>query len=1133
VRGVRAALALRERVGEIAASLGGRFSAGLRLRAGVHVGAVVAQRSRDAARSFRITGQPADIAARLAAAADSDTILVSPETRRMVAPFVHTEAAHPVAVHGDGTSVVPHRLLRASDVRSRLEGALLAGLTPFVGRTRERLTLRHQIDATVRGEGQFTIVVGEAGAGKSRLLHELRDMAAAQELRVVVGRCDAYGRSTAFLPFIDAAIDILRLPEGGSIPERHEAVVAGARAIDRSLEESLALYLALLAIPSAAHPVPELLHGDQFQSAMLGAIAALFTLGSRSAPAVLLLEDWHWADDASHAALMQLAEIVPAFPLLIVVTARPDASVDWGTGEHQTLLHLAPLDGTASGEIACAVFGANRIAPALVAQLHERTGGNSFFLEEVCVALREEGSVTVQDGQAAASDSAVTVHVPETVQGVLRTRMDRLDQDTGEILRVAAVIGREFTRGVLEDVVESTAELGRALERLKSSGLVQQTAIVPEPAYRFKHALTQEVAYDSLLEHQRTSLHAAVGHAIVARYAARLDEHVDLLAHHFSSAEAWEDAVRHGVLAADRASGLGRNADALQTLERVEEWALHLLDDDARRDLLADVLFRQERLSEMLGLRTRQLAIVESLIALLAPHGPSARLAQVYLRQGDANTLLNRYEAAERALETALRISRDRADGPGERNALRSIALLRSHQGRHADALERIEQVLALGQHAGDTRAQAGDLATMGNVLRALGELPRALSVLEAALERTEVSDNRTRYGALLHVIGNVYRDMGKADTALEYFWRTRAFMPDTVYASFTLPSIAHIQLQQGHVAQAIRTYEESVAMNRKVSYADGLALSCRALGEVLVGLARNDEAVPYLTESATLFAQIEDWQNEALMWRRLATVYEQLQRPELARATWERMRAIHHANENSACEVDALEGIARAERQLAAPVEDVVARYDEALSIALRQGDRPRELAIRNSLGIAHWQRGAYGDAVRQYELALRVCRETGDRVHEGLILNSLGACLNRLRRWDEAQTTLAEAIRVTAETGEMKLQAHALAALAEVCIGRGRVDDAIVHLTASLAFRRLLDDRRGEGWMQQRLAVAYGMNATTMSQAAVARDEALRIASEIDDSALQEAVQQLGPPQFTSPTSVNQANAALHHRT
>ncbi|MEJ7812216.1 MAG: tetratricopeptide repeat protein [Gemmatimonadaceae bacterium] len=397
-----------------------------------------------------------------------------------------------------------------------------------------------------------------------------------------------------------------------------------------------------------------------------------------------------------------------------------------------------------------------------------------------------------------------------------------------------------------------------------------------------------------------------------------------------------------------------------------------------------------------------------------------------------------------------------------------------------------------------------------------MGQPTRALAALQSALERTDLAEYVVRDGgfvALPFVIGTVYLDLGDHDMALAYFRRAAAqavgqHLP--INASFSLTTIAHLQLQQGHVEEALATYRQAVEMNRKARYADGSAHACRSLGEALVGLDRHEEALPHLGEAAALFAQLEDRANEAVMWRRLAAVHERLGAPEEAREAWGRVRELHRAAMDVAGEAEAAEGMARAERRLPAAAENVVARYEEALALAARAGDRRRELTLHNSLGIVHWERGAYADAARHYEAALRLCRDAGDRVHEGLMLNSLGATLHRLGRLDEARTALGEGVRVTKETGERQLQAHALATLGEVCLASGRLDEAHSSVDASLALRRALGDRRGEGWMFERLSRVRAA-AGAHDAARDAADAGLAIAHEIGDETLRAAVARL----------------------
>ena len=191
--------------------------------------------------------------------------------------------------------------------------------------------------------------------------------------------------------------------------------------------------------------------------------------------------------------------------------------------------------------------------------------------------------------EAVVNGSADALQLPDSVQAVIRSRLDRLHPDGREVLRVASVIGREFARQVLRDAMGG-ADLTGAIERLKNAGIIQQIRVVPDPVYRFKHVLTQEVTYESLLEHQRKALHQAVGRAIERCHSGSFEEPLELLAYHFSRAEAWAEAIDYGRRAAGRATELSQFADALNMLERVQSWLMRLTDEPARRDRIADVL---------------------------------------------------------------------------------------------------------------------------------------------------------------------------------------------------------------------------------------------------------------------------------------------------------------------------------------------------------------------------------------------------------------------------------------------------------------------------------------------------------------------------------------------------------------
>jgi len=1105
LRAVRAALELHARIRSLLAG------AGIRLHSGVHTGALVAQRLRSGDRRFRLTGAPVDVATRLASLAGDDAVLLSPDSYRLVAGWVSAEPLAPLALRPDAAPVTPWRVTGESAPDSRLGLAGRARLSPLAGRDRELQSLDELLASTEQGEGAFAAIIGDPGAGKSRLLLELRQRVVGGRAQLIAGRCDAYGGTTPFIPFAQALRELLGIAAAPAVISAAQ-VAEAVRTVDPSLEASLPLLNALLGVESADHPLPRHLQGEHLQAAMLESLAALLVLQARHRPVVLLLEDWHWSDEGSRRALERLAEIAPAHRLLLVATCRPDSGIEWRTGDRGLVLRLRPLSLDGSTDIIGGVLGAARVAPGLAQQLHERTGGNPFFLEETCQALLEQGLVGVRAGEAVALEAAALLQLPETVQAVIRTRLDRLTPETRDMLRVASVIGREFTRAVMDELTDAAHDGTRQLDELQRAGLVQQTSVAPDAAYRFKHALTQEVAYDTLLEHQRITLHGRVATAIEARYAERLDEHREHLAHHYGRSGQWLDATLHGLRAADRSLGLSQFTDALAMLDRTRPWIERLVDDDRRRHLLVDLLFRQERVCETLGLRARQLLLVEELITLLAPHAGSGELAEAYLRQGDVFTLLRRFDAADRSLATALRLSRELEDRARERNALRSFGLLRSHQGRYEEAVDTLEHALALDTELGEAGAAAGDVASLGNVLRKMGRPHDAIRALEETRARLTPESDPTKWCTVLTVMASAYRDLGDDATALRYLQdvsETALARGLPIMASFSLPAIAHIQLQQGHVEEALTTYRRAADLSRRARHADGLAQSLRSLGEVLLGLGSQEEAIPHLREAAGIFAQLEDHESESVLNQHMATAHERCGRPADAHALWERVRARCETSGDPAGEAAALEGIARCARSSGVR-EPAIAMYERALDRAVSAGDRKREATLRNTLGLLRWEDGAYLEALRQYEAALRLCRDGGDRVHEGLILNSVGATLLKLRRYDEARTAVEEAARLNAATGEQRLEAHSHAILGDALVESGRLDDARHAFERSLALRPSIGDRRGEGWMHERIARALlGMQLPDQAQdARKALDAARAIADDIGDAALRAAV-------------------------
>jgi tetratricopeptide (TPR) repeat protein len=886
--------------------------------------------------------------------------------------------------------------------------------------------------------------------------------------------------------------------------ERSDRVIARIRALDASLEPYLPLLLRVLSVNSDSHALPRHLHGEHLQVALLDALATLVGVLTRRRPLVVLIEDWHWADAGSRAALSRTAELVGTSPLLLIVTSREEqAGTDWLSGI--TRLHLARLDFDASVAIMQAVLGVRGLANPLARRLYERAGGNPFFLEQMCAALLEQQMVTVRDGEALVDDGDGSLLLPETVQGVIRARLDNLDAHAVETVRVASAIGWEFDHALLAEVVAADVDLGPAIAALETAGLIQQTSVAPTIRYRFTHALTQEVCYDSLVGHQRKTLHGAIGRALASTHADRTDDGAALLAYHFGRAEEWPAAIRFGRRAAERAIALSQFADALATLDHVLEWAGRL-PADSPGGLTVDLLLQQERLCETLGLRARQQQIIDSLIARLAGEGSSARLAEVYLRQGDLSTLLKRFDAADRALSTALRIGQERGDNTLLRSGLRSLGLLRWHEGRHAEALDVMRRAIAVDRECGDDLAVAVDLTNLAIILKATGDYAEARAQLQTALAMPALRNDPRRLVYAQHNLANLYRAIGDLDRAHECLVQSDELarihlLP--IQRSFHLTSIAHIQMEQGHIDRALETYRVAVDLSRRARHADGLVQSLRMLGHALLGLARYDEALPCLREAAQLFGQLEDRVSEAEMWTSVARIHDRTSPDEAARA-WGLVLELHRKRGDPKGELEASEGLARALR--AAGSDRAIPAFESARTLAATIGERRQEAAIRNVLGMLEWERGAYDEALRHYEAALALVRGQDSPADEALILNSLGVSLTRLGRPAEARTVLEESLALSRASGEYQLEAHALAALGHVSLRAHDLKAAACYFQQSRVVRQVTGDRLGEGWMQLRLATVWdriGDRAAALD----ALQAAAAVADETGDPALSAA--------------------------
>lgn len=627
-RAVLAALAIRKAIASDS-----QFQAPgieLRTRIGLNTGAVVVGRIGDNLRmDYTAIGDTTNVAARIQGLAEPGTILVSDAVARSTMEYVEYQPVGPRVLKGKSEPIALHQIVREHSHRVRSANR---ADTMLVGRQAELQTIDRSLEQLQAGAGCALAIVGEAGLGKSRLLEEATRRASEGGLRVVQGSCLSFGRTLSYWPFrelIRAAFDI---DDTDGDASGWDKLDVGMKTLFPDGADELLPYIGTLLALTLPKPLAErirALDGVSMGHQIFRSVLLLFERLALQKPTVLGLEDWHWADASSVGLLEHVLPLADRVPLMYVVASRPESqgaaaslyralTADERTVQRVQLLALAPLGTAQSAELAERLLGGGALPSDVRDMLLHRSGGNPFYLGELVRALIgtkgiERDTLT---GDWCRTEQYMTMPLPDTIEGLILARIDRLEDEVKQVLKAAAVVGRTFFYRVLRAVADSTA-LDNDLVHLRNADLIDQKRLTPELEFIFRHPLIQQATYGSLLDDQRRSLHAVIARTIEALFSERLDEFLSILAYHYAQAEDWEHAYEYLFKAGDQAGRIAADAEALDHYEK----ALHASRSSARA---LDAVKRAEldrRIGEALFRLGRHQAALEHLFAGLSRLG--------------------------------------------------------------------------------------------------------------------------------------------------------------------------------------------------------------------------------------------------------------------------------------------------------------------------------------------------------------------------------------------------------------------------------------------------------------------------------------------------------------------------------
>ncbi len=1111
VRAIKAAKEIHSAVNAISPKIEEKIGQSLEMHSGINTGLVVKGDVNLEKGTHGVVGDTINIASRLAGMAKPGEILISLETHKLSVLHYKVKKIEPFPIKGKAQLVSAYKVEEELGIANIFDEFANQGLTTYAGREQELSTLNSCLEKAVNGKGQFVTIVGEAGVGKTRLFYEFQNSIDKNEIKIWRGHCQSFWSTKNYFPFINMLRLWLSQPEEKKSKNLHEITVSSICGINQKLEKYLPFYLNLLSIPSNEYPLPEHLAGQELENVFQDAIAALITLKSERQPLVLILEDWQWVDRASDTALKHLVNVIGAHPLMLVTIYRPIYSSNWSNWNYHNSLILEPLDSLNSKNIIKYAFGVDHVPEGLVELIINRTGGNPFFIEEVCHSLMEANIVEVDKAKQAILKQALeTLTIPDKVHAIISARFDRLDSDAKETLRIASVVGRRFEQTILEKIYQGKATLSQVLEQLKALEMIQQTRVFPEAEYWFRHTLTKEVIYNSLLLRHRKVMHGLVGEIIEKIYPDRIEEQENLLQYHFSMAENWSKAVHYGRLSANRALNLSQFNEAVTMFDHVLECLSHFPEDRIRWETQADTILQQEQLYETLGQRDQQQKIIDKLIALVDPDKDQAILAEIYMRQGDLYTQTGNYDEAERFVNNALSSWRTLSDAVGESRSLRSLGFLRWHQGRYKEAVKCNEEALAIDRQREDLMAIATDLTNLGAVLRNLENPKRSLKCLEEALKIYETHPKPVKQAFTLYSIANVHRDQGELDLAITQYSRAHEIFEkyhDRIMSSRAIAGIASIYRKQGKINESLHLYKEVVKVEREINWRQGLAHALRALGELLLAVKKPKQAVEHLLECTEVFSELKDKQNEAKVWQMIGNIYEDdLKEYDQAIGAWKETKELQIMLKDYDSAIDTLEKLAQLAKVKVNDLTMARKYFHDALDIAVKINNLKIQGKLLNNIGIIEWHQKAYTEALKNYEKAFDIFHELQDMAHQGLLLNSIGVTLHKLGHNMEALDRLKKAVEFNHNAKQQLLEGHGLAAIGDIYRNLGDHEKAIHHYHASLVIRQKIGDNNGKGWMLHSLALVYS-DQGTYYKAGEYLTKAQTIAQECNDLELRHA--------------------------
>jgi tetratricopeptide (TPR) repeat protein len=726
-------------------------------------------------------------------------------------------------------------------------------LGTFVGRRAEIETLQARALLARQGSGQIVGVVGDPGVGKSRLVWEFAHAGPDRGWLVLDTASVPLGRPTPFFAVIDLLRVYFDVAPGEAADAVRDKVTRRLVSMDEALAPLLPVFLTLLDV-KIEDSEWQMMEPSERRRQMVAGIRRLLLRESVRQPLLLVFEDTHWADAETRELLDEIADSIPMAPVVMLVTYRPEYQHAWGGRSFYTQLRVEPLRGESADRLVEELLGADASLATLRHRLTQWTDGNPFFIEEVVRTLSEIGVLKGQRGAYRLDRAVDAIVVPGTVEEVLASRITRLGPGPSELLRAAAVVGRQVPYAVLAAVSrEPSQRLEAHLRALQSGEFVYQAGEGAEREYTFRHALTQEVAYGSLTDEERRTLHARAMNAMALVYEARADEKINELAHHAFEGRVWDRAVGYLRRAGRRAFARSANREAVECFTQALSALSHLPQDRTRQEEAFDLRFDLRSALWPLGEIDNMGQVLAEATDLARTLGDSRRQGLAAAARCHYGFLTSRHVEVVSAGEEAVRLARAANSPAVERDAMLYVGIVHGAMGDYARAVDLLLATLHAFEVAGtklSARERVVSLPTartyLARYLAELGELRQAASHAAAGLEAAEAGGGPWFLATTCFGMGSVEIRRGDFLAAISLLERALDLCQNHRLQSW-FPSISaslgYAYVNAGRSAEGVALLEQAIGHAARMHLSASYSMWLTYLADSYLSLGRFAEA--------------------------------------------------------------------------------------------------------------------------------------------------------------------------------------------------------------------------------------------------------------------------------------------------